>query len=136
MARQRNRINITGIVQGVGFRPTVYSYAINNELAGTVCNDVTGVTIEVEGSREQVSAFIEQLRSAPPPLAHIESFVVTPLAPLGETRFIIVKSDDTGKSKEAAISPDMATCPDCLADIADPHNRRFRYPFTNCTNCG
>ncbi len=136
MARQRNRIRITGIVQGVGFRPTVYTYARAFNLTGTVCNNVEGVTVEVEGPPEAVHGFIDRLRTSPPPLSSIASFEVTAVAPLGDDDFTILRSDDTGLSKEAAISPDLATCADCRREILDPTDRRFGYPFTNCTNCG
>ncbi|MBF0313062.1 MAG: carbamoyltransferase HypF [Oligoflexia bacterium] len=134
----RLAILIKGIVQGVGFRPTVYRYAIENSLRGFVNNSASGVVIEVEGPREKVENFVNTLRSSPPPQALVHSFEVTPLALRStgeENHFSIIKSEEVGE-KDVEISPDLATCSDCLQEIFDPENRRYHYPFTNCTNCG
>lgn len=132
----RHRFTITGQVQGVGFRPFVYRIALDNAVTGTVNNSSDGVIIEVQGSVEQVSAFAEDLAEKLPPLAHIVTLDMEDAEPVeGETEFIILKSTG-GEGHSVLISSDVATCPDCLADMNDPANRRYRYPFTNCTNCG
>jgi hydrogenase maturation protein HypF len=132
---QRLAIHIKGIVQGVGFRPFVYKLAHQYQLAGWVMNSSQGVEIEVEGTSHDVSGFIEELKNSTPPLAVVHEIIVNPCSIIGESEFIIRHS--TKQTEKAAwISPDIATCPDCLRDMTDPHNRRFRYAFTNCTNCG
>ncbi len=124
-----------GQVQGVGFRPFVYRLALELGLAGWVQNTPEGVVIETEGPVEAVSAFGRRLPAELPPLARLLAFSATPATPIGETGFRILTSAP-GSGHDVLISPDVATCPDCLADMADPGNRRHRYPFTNCTNCG
>ena len=134
---KRIEIHITGLVQGVGFRPAVYRYAIENDLTGHILNTVKGVTIELQGTESDLDQFVMQLKSAPPAAARIESFETTGLkSDLREKDFQILFSEDSASSKSAGISPDLATCPDCINDIFDKENRRFNYPFTNCTNCG
>jgi len=132
---QRRRIIISGLVQGVGFRPFVYSQAHRRELGGFVLNDSNGVTIEVEGSWEALDGFERALRQEPPPLARIDSIVSDEIEPRNETTFTIAHSQASAE-RNALISPDTATCVDCLHEVSDPQDRRFRYPFTNCTNCG
>src|SRR5256885_15378974 len=132
---QRRRIVIQGIVQGVGFRPFVYRQALGRELAGFVLNDSSGVTIEVEGTAGALDDFQRALREEVPPLARIDSVASEVLAPLHESAFTIASSQ-AGAERQALISPDTATCNDCLKELFDPHDRRFRYPFINCTNCG
>ena len=133
--RIRTHVRVTGIVQGVGFRPFVYSLASGLGLGGLVGNDVDGVFAEVEGAPEAIAAFMRALRTDAPPLASIEQIATTPLAPDGSTTFTIAPSQAQGP-RRALISADTATCEDCLAELADPANRRFGYPFINCTNCG
>ena len=130
----RVRLEIDGIVQGVGFRPFVYRAARERGLAGWVYNHPAGVTVEAEGEREDVDSFIAELRDDPPYLAVVNSLDVSFIPPVADIEFTIL--DSAGGSRETLISPDMATCPDCLADMRDPNNRRYRYAFTNCTNCG
>ncbi len=131
----RERLAVRGIVQGVGFRPFVYSLAQKHGLAGFVGNDTAGVFIEVEGPFEAIARFVHELRTQPPPLAMIESVTRETIAPRGETSFHIVESAaQTGAS--TPISPDICICDDCLRELFDPNNRRYRYPFINCTNCG
>ena len=132
---QRQRILIQGIVQGVGFRPFVYGQALSLGLVGFVCNDSQGVTIEVEGSSEALDDFQQALQKKLPPLARIDTLVTGPLQPLHEATFVIAHSS-TGAERNALISPDVATCNDCLYELLDPTNRRYSYPFINCTNCG
>ena len=135
MPLTRLEILVRGIVQGVGFRPFVYNLAANLGLAGWVLNSSAGVLIEVEGDRAQIDLFVRELKKNPPPLAQIEDIVVESLEPAGYAAFVIRESvDEPGRL--APVSPDVATCSDCLRDFLTPGNRRFRYPFTNCTNCG
>jgi hydrogenase maturation protein HypF len=131
----RVRVRVEGIVQGVGFRPFVFRLAEELGLGGFVGNDAAGVVIEAEGLPEAVDRLVATLREAPPPLAIVEAVRVAPLGPVGETGFSIATSEGGGQ-RQTLISPDVATCADCLAEVADPGDRRYRYPFTNCTNCG
>ena len=132
---QRQRILIQGIVQGVGFRPFVYGQALRRGLAGFVLNDSQGVTIEVEGSPSALASFQRALREETPPLARVDSIVSEAVQPCYETAFIIAHSQ-AGSERQALISPDTATCGDCLHELFDPTDRRYGYPFINCTNCG
>ncbi len=133
--RIRTHVRVTGIVQGVGFRPFVYSLASGLGLGGLVGNDVDGVFAEVEGAPETVAAFMAALRTDAPPLASIEQIATTPLRPDGSTTFTIAPSQARGP-RRTLVSADTATCEDCLAELADPADRRFGYAFINCTNCG
>lgn len=132
---ERRRIVIQGIVQGVGFRPFVYGQALRRGLVGFVLNDSNGVTIEVEGTREALDGFQYALRAEAPPLARIDSIVTEPLPLCHESTFIIAHSE-AGTERNALISPDTTTCDDCLHELFDANDRRYRYPFINCTNCG
>jgi hydrogenase maturation protein HypF len=134
-AHQRQRVRVEGTVQGVGFRPFVYRVATELGLCGWVLNDSRGVLIEAEGNEDSIEALLERLRDDAPPLSIVERISNEPLAPTGETGFRITDSEEGGEV-EAAVSPDVATCDDCLAELFDPDDRRHRYPFTNCTNCG
>ena len=131
---ERRRYRVTGTVQGVGFRPFVYGLARRHELAGFVRNDGSGVVIEVEGGRDELDSFARGLRDEAPPLARVEHVVRETRAPVGETGFTIAASDAVGRT--ALIPPDVATCDDCLSELFDPADRRYRYPFVNCTQCG
>ena len=124
-----------GVVQGVGFRPFVYRLALEEELAGFIGNDTDGVTIEVEGPAERVESFLGRLRAEAPPLARIDSIAARELAATGAAGFRIVASEVLGRVS-TGIPADAATCPDCLRELLDPADRRYRYPFLNCTNCG
>ena len=133
--RQRRRIAVAGIVQGVGFRPFVWRLAGRFGLAGFIRNTASGVVIELEGEPDLLDRFEAALRDEAPPLARIASVESTPLEPLGGEGFVI--SDSTGgESMETLISPDIAVCKACLRDISDSSGRRYRYAFTNCTDCG
>ena len=132
---QRWRILIQGIVQGVGFRPFVYGQALQWKLGGFVLNDSRGVTIEVEGSSEQLEGFQRALRDKTPPLARIDTLTREALPLHNETEFRIALSQ-TGDERQALIAPDTTTCADCLQELFNPEDRRYRYPFINCTNCG
>lgn len=131
----RRRIDIEGIVQGVGFRPFVFQAAQQCGVHGFVLNDARGVTIEVEGAGEVVEQLIDRVRDEYPPLASISRFAVTELMPTGETGFTI-RSSDHGREVKVQISPDTFVCEDCRRELFDPLDRRYRYPFINCTNCG
>jgi hydrogenase maturation protein HypF len=133
--RKRNEVLVRGVVQGVGFRPFVYRLAQEEGLAGSIGNDTDGVTIEVEGAVERLNAFVERLRSEMPPLARIDSVSVRELLATGEVGFLIVASEVLGRVS-TGIPADAATCADCLRELLDPADRRYRYPFLNCTNCG
>ncbi|HJX12506.1 MAG TPA: carbamoyltransferase HypF [Dehalococcoidales bacterium] len=129
------RISVRGVVQGVGFRPFVYQLATRHNLRGWVCNTSEDVRIEVEGEAKDVELFLAGLRRQAPPLAHIEDITVTRDFPAGHDKFEIRRSvAESGKYQ--LVSPDIATCPDCLGEVLDPADRRYRYPFTNCTSCG
>jgi hydrogenase maturation protein HypF len=131
----RVRARVEGTVQGVGFRPYVYRLADEMGLAGYVLNDSSGVVLEVEAAGDAVERFLARLAAEAPPLASVERVTAEPLEELGERGFSIRESPAGGEQR-AAVTPDSATCPDCLAELFDPTDRRFRYPFTNCTNCG
>ena len=131
----RASVRVEGVVQGVGFRPFVYSLATRLGLAGWVGNDVDGVFAEVEGPAGQIQEFLAALERDAPPLARVERVSARPIAPDGRAWFAIVASDTSG-SRRALVSADSATCADCLSELADPRDRRFGYPFINCTNCG
>ena len=131
----RRAITLRGLVQGVGFRPFVYTLASSHRLQGFVRNQSDGVQIEVEGDSHALDEFIHELTAKAPPLARIEEVQWEPRAPLNEQTFRILSSAPTSDTS-IFISPDLATCDDCLAELFDPANRRYRYPFLNCTNCG
>jgi len=135
MSRKRMRIIVRGAVQGVGFRPFVYRLATELGLDGWVVNSAQGVFIEIEGAPDCVSSFTRRLKTEKPIRAIIQSCESSHLDPLGYKKFEVRESTDHGE-KSALILPDIATCDDCLREIFDPRDRRFRYPFTNCTNCG
>ncbi len=128
-------IAITGIVQGVGFRPFVYGLAVRFGLIGWVRNTSAGVDIEVDGTPETLESFIHSLKSELPPLARMDTFNVSFGNPRGFVGFEIVHSESVAGAFQP-ISPDVSICPECLGELLDPSNRRYRYPFINCTNCG
>ncbi|MFZ4620163.1 MAG: carbamoyltransferase HypF [Bacteroidota bacterium] len=131
----RHQIIIHGAVQGIGFRPFIYRLAGELKLNGWVSNIPEGVVIEAEGTEEQLEQFKIKIDSDKPVLAAIYTCEVTVLDAAGYSSFEIRESVQSGK-KQAAILPDIAVCPDCLRELFDPNDRRFRYPFINCTNCG
>jgi len=131
----RKAISVRGVVQGVGFRPFVYRLAHEHGLAGWVLNHSGGVEIEVEGPAAALVPFVRDLEAKAPPLARIESIEVADAPPAGYTTFEI-RHSVAEEGRYQLISPDIATCPDCLRELLDPADRRYRYPFTNCTNCG
>ena len=134
-ARERCRMDLRGRVQGVGFRPWIHRLAVERGLAGLVGNSPQGAFLEVEGLPESLASFRRALFATAPPLVAIASLAEVELPALGETEFRIAPSSHAG-IRSAEISPDVATCPDCLREMRDPADRRHRYPFINCTNCG
>jgi hydrogenase maturation protein HypF len=130
----RKRLRVAGVVQGVGFRPYVYNLARRLGLAGFVLNDGAGVVVELEGPAEAIEGFLAELRAEPPPRARIDAMDEEEIAPAAETAFVI-KESEPGRA-QALISPDVAACGDCLDELVDEDDRRYRYPFINCTNCG
>ncbi len=131
----RLKITITGTVQGVGFRPFVYRLANQLKLKGYVLNDLSGVTIEVEGDEPLLKEFLFRLEKEKPPISKIYSLEYKFLDEIGYEKFEIRKSKEDSEFK-VLIMPDIATCNDCLRELFDPEDRRYRYPFINCTNCG
>jgi hydrogenase maturation protein HypF len=126
---------VEGVVQGVGFRPYVYRLAREEGLAGYVLNDERGVLLDVEGDCDAVERFVARLPAEAPPLASIESVAWASLPPTGERRFRILESAHGGEP-DAPVAADAATCAACLGELMDPADRRYRYPFVNCTDCG
>ena len=132
---RRARLAIRGAVQGVGFRPFIYRLATELGLAGWVNNSPQGVFVEVEGARACVEEFVTRIEAEKPPRSFVQSLETSWLDAAGYTGFEIRPSSASG-AKTALVLPDIATCGDCLREIFDPRDRRYRYPFTNCTNCG
>jgi hydrogenase maturation protein HypF len=131
----RRRIRVVGVVQGVGFRPFVHRVATELNLTGHVGNDTEGVLVEVEGDACRVAQFEARLTAEAPPLARIFSVEASTVEPRRSPGFRIVESESSS-AVSTFVSPDVAVCADCLAEMSDPRNRRYRYPFINCTNCG
>jgi hydrogenase maturation protein HypF len=131
----RRRIRVSGIVQGVGFRPFVYRLATGHHLAGQIANTSGGVVIEVQGIPRAVDEFVARLPREAPPQAFITDLAVSEIGLRNDAEFRILPSEKSGAVR-TLIPPDIATCEDCLRELFDPLNRRFLYPFINCTNCG
>lgn len=130
----RTRIRVRGLVQGVGFRPWVYGLATRLELSGRVCNDEQGVLIEVQGARG--ARFLEELGRNPPPLARIDSVEAHEISPLPGERAFTIDASGHGGRVTVSIGADAGVCEDCLGELFDPRQRRYRYAFLNCTHCG
>jgi hydrogenase maturation protein HypF len=128
-------ISVTGVVQGVGFRPFIYRQATSRGLAGRVINTAAGVEIDVEGAADAVASLVEDIRTEAPPRALITSVETVVMEPAGRSRFEIGTSL-SGRSRRQLVSPDSCTCDACQRELFDPDNRRYRYPFINCTDCG
>ncbi|MCB2202703.1 carbamoyltransferase HypF [bacterium] len=135
MSATSRHIHINGIVQGVGFRPFVYNLALQHHLSGWVCNSASGVDIEITGEEKDVAAFISALPNEAPPLAQIDSIETETIPTEAFSDFEIVPSKDSG-SDFIPVSPDVAICEQCKTELFDTADRRYRYPFINCTNCG
>ncbi len=131
----RLKIQVSGIVQGVGFRPFIYQLAKRCGVTGWVCNTGDGVLIEAEGDEGELDRFVRAISAEAPSLALVSEVLTETLDPTGYDDFRILGSRN-GTGTQTTIPPDIATCPDCIADTSTPDNRRHRYPFTNCTNCG
>ena len=128
-------VSVRGVVQGVGFRPFIYQLATRHNLRGWVCNTSEDVRIEVEGEGTAIERFLQDLPEKAPPRARIENITVGHQSPSHYEKFEI-RHSRAEDGKYQLVSPDIATCPDCLREILDPQDQRYRYPFTNCTNCG
>jgi len=128
----RVHVRVSGIVQGVGMRPFVYSLAARHGISGWVLNDSCGVEIEAEGRDGSVERFVRALQEEAPPLAQITNIVTDGIEPVGKTGFEI-RLSASGESRRTLVSPDVSVCADCLREMRDPANRRFRYPFINGT---
>ncbi|MFF8195796.1 carbamoyltransferase HypF [Streptomyces bobili] len=131
----RRRITVRGVVQGVGFRPYLYGLATELALTGHVTNTPEGVVAEVEGTPSAVARFCDRIAAQVPPLARVESVHHRDVLPVGDSAFTILTSRTDGPAR-TLVSPDSATCADCLAELTDPADRRYRHPFVNCTHCG
>jgi hydrogenase maturation protein HypF len=132
---QRVQITIRGTVQGVGFRPHVYRCAQTHGILGWVINNTEGVVIDAEGDPDRLRRFVDDVRTTAPPLAIIDEVEVAPLPVVGYTEFAI-RSSEARDGLAVPVSADVGTCDDCLRELLDPADRRYQYPFTNCTNCG
>jgi hydrogenase maturation protein HypF len=131
----RRRIHVSGIVQGVGFRPYVFRLASEGQLTGHIANTAAGVIIEVQGVSDKVEDFLSRLPKETPPLALITGLQAAEISTNGDAEFRILASDKS-ETVRTLIPPDVAICDDCLRELFDPPNRRYLYPFINCTNCG
>ncbi|MCD6377633.1 MAG: carbamoyltransferase HypF [Planctomycetes bacterium] len=133
---KRERITLSGQVQGVGFRPFVYRLARDIGLTGWVINDSSGATIEVQGRASQIDLFTCRLMNELPPLASIQKYQRTQLPLCGDEKDFEIRPSQGGEIVDAQVTPDIATCSDCLRELFDPDDPRYHYPFINCTNCG
>ena len=132
----RMLIDVRGVVQGVGFRPFIYNLAQRYGLKGFVCNDSLGVHIDVQGQSGSVEGFLNAIRETPPPLSRIESLSFQILQLVNAYSAFQILESESREEKLVLLSPDIAVCDECLEELFDPSNRRYRYPFLNCTNCG
>jgi hydrogenase maturation protein HypF len=132
----RIQLQVRGVVQGVGFRPFIYSLARQEELKGKVRNTTSGVLIDVEGEPRSIETFITNIRLHPPANARIDSIDVSPATEAARYEEFRIAESENGLFRSLSIVPDLATCRDCLREMADPKDRRYRYPFINCTKCG
>lgn len=135
MDKSRERILINGMVQGVGFRPFIYRIAKECSLSGFVNNNSSGVLVEIEGSKKSINSFHNKLATEAPPFSNIISIDKEVLKPVGYTEFKIIQTDSSRRAR-TLVSPDIAVCDDCLKELSNPGDRRYQYPFINCTNCG
>jgi hydrogenase maturation protein HypF len=136
MRTVRTAVRVTGVVQGVGFRPFVYSLATGLGLTGLVGNDTDGVFAEVEGPRAAVEEFLHRIERDAPPLARIEKVTIWAMNPARSEQFFVIVASESSGPRRTLVSADTATCADCLRELEDPADRRHNYPFINCTNCG
>ncbi len=136
MGTVRTALRVAGVVQGVGFRPFVYSLATGLGLTGLVGNDTDGVFAEVEGPRAAVDEFLHRIERDAPPLARIEKVTIRAMNPTRSEQFFVIVASESSGPRRTLVSADTATCADCLRELDDPADRRHEYPFINCTNCG
>ena len=136
MEEHRRRVRIVGITQGVGFRPTVWRIAHRLGLTGWVQNDSHGLLCEVQGPRQHIDLFLDELRRHPPPLARLDTIQTDRIAPETAEGGFCIRSSEVQVGESNPITPDVAVCSDCLSELRDEGDRRYRYPFINCTNCG
>lgn len=136
LSLERRKILISGAVQGVGFRPFIYNSAVKLGLSGYVANTSAGVTVEAQGRSTSIESFLRAIKNRHPPLANPKIVSWENLLPVADDRSFIIRDSQIDENHRALITPDAATCPDCLVELFDPANRRYRYPFINCTNCG
>ena len=136
MAKIHADIRITGIVQGVGFRPFVHRLVTSFSLCGEVKNTSFGASLSLEGEKEKIFGMVSEIEKNPPPLAYIENIEISFSEKLSGYVGFEISESERGDFRRTLISPDVATCPDCLREMYDKDNRRYRYPFINCTNCG
>jgi len=136
LSLQRRKILITGAVQGVGFRPFIYNLALKLHLSGYVANTTAGVTIEAQGDPAAIEEFSSAIETEHPPLAKPKIASAEVIPPRAAEQSFTIRASQDDQSRRALITPDAATCADCLAELTDPADRRYRYPFVNCTNCG
>lgn len=134
--KTRYQVTIYGIIQGVGFRPFIHKLVNKYHFLGWVRNSNQGIEIEVEGEKSFFKDFFSELKNNPPPLTHIEKIIIKELPLIGFTEFVIKNSSSNHKNPVILIPPDISICEDCLKELNDSSNRRYRYPFINCTNCG
>jgi len=135
MVKERKRLEIKGIVQGVGFRPFIYRLAKNHKLKGFVFNNTKGVIVDLEGSHSSIESVLRKIKEQSPPLAQIKEIESKNLPVKGYKDFVI-KYSRKEEEKNTLVSPDIATCDSCFQELLDPSDRRYKYPFINCTNCG
>lgn len=136
MSTEALEITVSGIVQGVGYRPFVFRLAHEMGVAGWILNDIEGVIIHAEAESDALDAFVVRLSNEEPPAAHVAEITMREVDPQGFKDFTIQLSEDQETDNTTLISPDLGTCEACAAELFDPENRRYRYPFINCTNCG
>ena len=136
MSCEAVKLTITGVVQGVGFRPFVYREACSHQVTGWVLNTVEGVIVHAEGESDNIDAFILALSEQAPAAAQVKKITIKEVPLEGHDHFEIHFSEDEEPRTTTLVSPDLATCDACVGELFDPANRRYHYPFINCTNCG
>ena len=133
---QRVRLVVVGIVQGVGFRPYIHRLVTEFNLKGWIRNESYGVELELEGTSQAIEGFVARLKAQPPRLAVIEALRVESCGALKNYAGFTIRASEKRGENNTLVSPDVGICEDCLRELRDPRDRRYRYPFLNCTNCG
>lgn len=134
--REALDIEVHGVVQGVGFRPFVFNAALRHNICGWVLNATAGVFVHAEGEPEDIDALVMEINSNAPAASRVDEINMKEAPLEGFSDFEIRYSDEAEADATTLVSPDLATCDECVAELFDPHNRRYHYPFINCTNCG